>query len=74
MISVGQLKVLQAIIYEGMRIYPPVPAGLQRSAPKGGAVVAGHFVPEGVSDENDMTPLINMVPSWTPSLTAMFPQ
>ncbi|KAF1946693.1 cytochrome P450 4F3 omega-hydroxylase [Clathrospora elynae] len=47
MISVGQLKVLQAIIYEGMRIYPPVPAGLQRSVPKGGAVVAGHLVPEG---------------------------
>ncbi|OJD29661.1 toxin biosynthesis cytochrome p450 monooxygenase [Diplodia corticola] len=47
MIGVAGLKVLHATICEGMRIYPPVPAGLQRFAPAGGAVVAGHFVPEG---------------------------
>ena len=49
MVTVGPLKLLHAVIYEGMRIYPPVAAGLQRTAPKGGAVVAGRFVPEGVS-------------------------
>lgn len=49
MISVGGLKVLHATINEGMRIYPPVPAGLQRTVPQGGAVVGGHFVPGGVS-------------------------
>ncbi|KAA8615014.1 CypX Cytochrome P450 [Pyrenophora tritici-repentis] len=47
MISVAGLKVLQATISEGMRIYPPVPAGLQRIVPKGGAIVAGHAVPGG---------------------------
>ncbi|KKY16573.1 putative benzoate 4-monooxygenase cytochrome p450 [Diplodia seriata] len=47
MIGVAGLKVLHATICEGMRIYPPVPAGLQRVAPAGGAVVAGRFVPEG---------------------------
>ncbi|EMD94546.1 hypothetical protein COCC4DRAFT_45065 [Bipolaris maydis ATCC 48331] len=46
MISVGGLKMLQATINEGMRIYPPVPAGLQRIVPKGGAVIAGHAIPE----------------------------
>ncbi|KAL6156939.1 hypothetical protein ACJBU6_04517 [Exserohilum turcicum] len=47
MLSVGGLKVLQATINEGMRIYPPVPAGLQRIVPKGGAIIAGHAVTEG---------------------------
>ncbi|KAF1923398.1 cytochrome P450 4F3 omega-hydroxylase [Didymella exigua CBS 183.55] len=47
MISVGGLKVLQATISEGMRIYPPVPAGLQRIVPKGGAIIAGYAVAEG---------------------------
>ncbi|KAH6639122.1 cytochrome P450 [Boeremia exigua] len=47
MIRVGGLKVLQATINEGMRIYPPVPAGLQRVVPRGGAVIAGRAVAEG---------------------------
>lgn len=49
MVSVGGLKLLQATINEGMRIYSPVPAGLQRIVPRGGAIVAGHAVPESVS-------------------------
>lgn len=49
MISVGGMKVLQATINEGMRIYPPVPAGLQRIVPKGGAIIAGYAVPGNVS-------------------------
>jgi len=33
----------------GLRIFPPVPGGNLRATPKGGAVVAGHRLPEGVT-------------------------
>ena len=49
MITVAGLKILQGTINEGMRIYPPVPAGLQRIVPKDGTIIAGHAVPGGVS-------------------------
>lgn len=39
---------LTAVIQETLRIYPPVPVGVPRITPKGGAMVAGVFVPEGV--------------------------
>ena len=39
---------LTAVIHEILRIYPPVPIALPRLTPKGGAMVAGVFVPEGV--------------------------
>jgi cytochrome P450 len=43
------LPYLTAVISEGMRLYPPVPYGVPRVAPKDGAVVCGRFVPGGVS-------------------------
>jgi cytochrome P450 len=43
------LPYLTAVISEGMRLYPPVPYGVPRIAPKGGASVCGRFVPGGVS-------------------------
>jgi cytochrome P450 len=39
---------LTAVINETLRIYPPVPIAMPRITPKGGATVAGVFVPEGV--------------------------
>lgn len=33
-------------------MYPPVPTGLPRVVPKGGAVISGRFVPENVSVED----------------------
>ncbi|KAK5662523.1 hypothetical protein OQA88_8435 [Cercophora sp. LCS_1] len=45
--SVSALPYLLACLDEGLRMYPPVPAGLPRITPKGGAVVSGNFVPEG---------------------------
>lgn len=42
-----QLPFLQAVISEGLRIYPPSPQGLPRVSP--GAVVDGFWVPKGVS-------------------------
>jgi len=54
MTRLAQLEFLGACIEEGLRLYPPVAAGLPREAPKGGAKVAGQWIPQGVcSDIND---------------------
>lgn len=47
--SVGSLEYMLACLNESMRLYPPVPIGMPRVVPKGGAKVAGTFVPGGVS-------------------------
>jgi len=47
--SVSVLPYLLACLDEALRMYPPVPTGLPRVVPKGGATIAGEFVPEGVS-------------------------
>tara|TARA_R110002003_G_scaffold130_16_gene12280 strand:+ start:221 stop:655 length:435 start_codon:yes stop_codon:yes gene_type:complete len=36
---------LSAIIYEVLRLHPPVPGGLQRVTPPEGATIAGRYVP-----------------------------
>jgi len=46
---VARLKYLDAVMHEGLRMYPPVPATLPRVVPQGGAEVCGTFLPEGVS-------------------------
>ncbi|EUC34775.1 hypothetical protein COCCADRAFT_35596 [Bipolaris zeicola 26-R-13] len=45
----GKLPYMNACIEEGLRIFPPVPVGLLRNVPKGGALIDGHFVPEYTS-------------------------
>lgn len=45
--ALNQLDYLTAVIEEGTRIYPPIPSGLTRMAPPGGATVAGEVVPAG---------------------------
>ena len=47
--SVTQLPYLGAVIEEGLRLCPPVPLGMPRIVPKGGATVAGNWLEEGVS-------------------------
>jgi cytochrome P450 len=46
--SAGQLSYMLACLDEALRMYPPVPLGLPRIVPAGGATIAGHFIPEGV--------------------------
>ena len=46
--EVERLPVLNAILRETMRIRPTSATGLERVTPKGGATVAGQFIPEGV--------------------------
>ena len=47
--QVGKLPYLNAVIEEGLRLCPPVPLGLPRVVPAGGATVAGQWLPGGVS-------------------------
>jgi cytochrome P450 len=47
--STLHLPYLNAVIYEGMRIYSPLPFALPRVVPEGGDTVDGHFIPGGVS-------------------------
>lgn len=46
--SAQQLPYLQAVISEGLRIYPPGSQGFPRTCP--GATIDGHWVPQGVSN------------------------
>lgn len=47
--STTQLRVLNAIIQETFRLYPPVPGALPRITPKQGALVAGTYVPGDIT-------------------------
>lgn len=47
MAEAEKLPFLQACILEGLRIHPAVGGLLPRKVPKGGAVIAGVFMPEG---------------------------
>lgn len=46
--AVSKLPYLSAVIEEGLRMAPPVPSGLPRVAPVGGATVCGEWIPGGV--------------------------
>lgn len=37
-----------AVLDETMRVYPPVPDPAQRVVPRGGGMIEGKWVPEGV--------------------------
>jgi len=47
--SLARLPYLDAVLREGLRMYPPVPIGLPRITPAGGAVIAGQYVPAQVA-------------------------
>lgn len=47
--ATATMEYLNAVLLEGMRIYPPLPFALPRVVPEGGDTVDGHFLPAGVS-------------------------
>lgn len=47
MASVQSLKYTLAVIYEGLRLFPPLPGSMRRIVGPGGRHIAGHFVPAG---------------------------
>ena len=49
LVATGQLQYLAAVLEEGLRIFPPVPASLPRVVPEEGEVIDGEHVPAGVS-------------------------
>jgi cytochrome P450 len=53
-----KMPYLWSVIMEATRLYPAVPGGLPRVTPKGGEVIAGQFIPEGVSDSWDSNGLM----------------
>ena len=48
MTSLVDQAYLTAVIEEGLRLCPPIPAGLSRVVPKGGGTVCGYHLPEKV--------------------------
>ncbi|SMQ48585.1 unnamed protein product [Zymoseptoria tritici ST99CH_3D7] len=47
--SVQRLQYLQAVLQEGLRMYPPVPSKLPREVPAGGTMIDGELIPEHTS-------------------------
>jgi len=45
----ARCKYMEAVLKEGMRVYPSVPVGLPRIIPEGGATINGYFIPEGTN-------------------------
>ena len=47
--SLARLKYLNAVLQEGLRLYPPVPVGMPRRTPPAGATICGEYVPGDVA-------------------------
>ncbi|KAK3187368.1 hypothetical protein K4F52_004000 [Lecanicillium sp. MT-2017a] len=49
LLSVNRLTYMLAVLRECLRCYPPIAGVAPRKVPRGGAVIAGHAVPEGAT-------------------------
>lgn len=59
--TVSNLPILDAVVFELLRLWPVAPASLQRITPPGGAVIDGVFIPENVCGA-----LVLIIPRYTP--------
>jgi cytochrome P450 len=44
--SLQNQQKLNAVLWEGLRVYPPLPTGLPRHVPSGGTVLEGYYLPD----------------------------
>lgn len=76
-VSLSRQPYLHAVLQEGMRLCPTIPDGMRRIVPKGGATVAGYFLPEDTvvsipqwatyqSDSNFSSPSFFCPERWLP--------
>ena len=47
--GLARLPYLQAVLQEGLRMYPPVPIALPRRTPKEGTIIEGEWIPGDVA-------------------------
>lgn len=47
--ALARMEYVNACLEEGLRLYPPVPVGLPRRVPAGGAAISGSWVPGGTT-------------------------
>jgi cytochrome P450 len=48
-IELEKLPMLNAVIREVLRLYPPIPSPMGRVAPPGGTTLGNYYIPGGVS-------------------------
>jgi cytochrome P450 len=46
-VKLDELPYLDAVIKEGLRLFPPIPMSLPRYVPEGGRAISGHHIPGG---------------------------
>ncbi|KAJ0418321.1 cytochrome P450 [Aspergillus carlsbadensis] len=59
-----QLRYMDQVIHETLRLYAPVPSALPRAVPPGGAQLAGYNLPGGVTVSTQAYTLHRMVDVW----------
>jgi cytochrome P450 len=68
------LPYLQAVIREGMRLWPPAAGLMTKEVPKGGDVLHGHFLPEGTEVGQIMVGIGRQPEVWGPDAEVFRPE
>lgn len=69
-----QLPYLQAVIREGLRIFPVVTATFFKRVPKGGDTVSGYFLPEGTEVGHNVLGIMRSEKYWGTDADAFRPE